>query len=120
MSREKWARAREIINRHDDAFWGANFYHHAEVFQEIFPELQTARELFETQFQHLIRLLKFSAKKIQKAGTGKSIRALAFGHEDYLAYALDRYFENHQIGNCETIHFQIDNGGRSKALVCGI
>lgn len=99
--REKWEQARLIINADDKGSWGANFFHHSEAVQEIFPEIKTAREIYEGQFENLKRLARFGFKK--SAEVDGSIKILAFGHENYIGYALNEYFEDNEIKNCEAI-----------------
>lgn len=102
-TRKKWEKAREIINSDDYGSWGANFFHYSEEISKIFPEIKSTKDLYETQFKNLLRLVKFGIKKIKESGRGKNVRILAFGHENYIGYALNKYFEDNEIGNCETI-----------------
>lgn len=108
--KEKWARARAIINSHDYGSYGANLFHHSEAIAEIFPKIKTARELYEINFKNLLRLVKFAVDKISSSGQKKKVKILAFGHENYLAYALNKYFGEHEIKNCETLRVDVGEG----------
>mgnify|MGYP001620184623 CR=1 FL=1 len=99
----KWNEARAIIEAGDRDSWGANFYEYGEEIQKIFPELKTSRELYETKFKNLLRLAEFGLKKAEESSLDKNIKILAFGHENYMGYALNKYFGEHEIKNCETL-----------------
>ena len=45
----------------------------------------------------------------------KNIKIIAFGHKNYLAYALEKYFNNHTIKNCEAVSFNIDEENKITA-----
>lgn len=109
--KERWSRAHEIIQAHDYGSFGANFYHHSEAIKVIFPEIATSQDLFESQFKNTLRLAEFAIKKAKESRHPKNIRILAFGHENYLGYALNKYFEEHEIKNCETIDIEISDAG---------
>lgn len=102
-TRQKWEEARVIIDADDKGSWGANFYHHSEEIKKIFPELKSAKNLYETNFKNLVRLADFGIKKAEESEHPKNIKILAFGHENYISYALNKYFGDHEIKNCETI-----------------
>ena len=114
-TRRKWDRAREIISRDDQGSWGANFFHHSEAIQKIFPEIKSAKDLYEKKFKSMIKLLRFGIKKIRESEHEKNIKILAFGHDSYLVHALNKYFEDHSIGNCETIELTIDKDDKITA-----
>ncbi|OGY94911.1 MAG: hypothetical protein A2406_01325 [Candidatus Komeilibacteria bacterium RIFOXYC1_FULL_37_11] len=107
-TKEKWDRARKIIEADDHGSWGANYYYHSEEIKKIFPELKSAKDLDEAQFKNVLRLVKFADKKIKESGSEKKIKILGFGHENYLGVALNEYFQDHEIKNCETVSFQVD------------
>ncbi len=109
--RDKWERAHKIIQEHDFGSWGANMFHHAPAVKQIFPEVNTAEDLYEGQFKNLLRLAEFGLNKAQKSDRPKNLKIIAFGHENYVGYALDKYFQEHDIKNCETISFQQDETG---------
>lgn len=106
-TRRKWDEARAIIDADDKGSWGTNFYHHSEEIQKIFPELKNAKEQYETKFQNLLRLAEFGIRKAEESEHPKNIKILAFGHENYMSYALNKYFGDHEIKNCETITVDI-------------
>lgn len=109
--KEKWAKARAIINSHDFGSFGANLFHHSEEIAKIFPEVKTSKELYDSKFKRLVKLAEFGINKAKESGSDKNIKILAFGHENYMGYALDKYFAEHNIGNCETIDLSIDQNG---------
>ena len=108
--REKYERAIEIIDADDQGSFVSNFAKHAEKIKEIIPEIDTPEELYNSQFKNLIRLAKFGEKKMKENSQGKSIKILAFGHENYLVYFLQKYLEKENIGNCEFINFEVSDG----------
>jgi hypothetical protein len=107
---EKYKQAVEIIDADDQGSFVANFAKYAERIKEIIPEIDTPEELFKSKFQHLIRLLKRGESTMKKNPSDKLIKVLAFGHENYLIYFLQKYLGKENIGNCEFIDFTIDNG----------
>ncbi|MDD4332901.1 MAG: hypothetical protein PHT51_02205 [Patescibacteria group bacterium] len=109
--REKWDEARKIIEADDKGSWGANFFHHSEEIQKIMPELESVKDQYDKVFKKIIRLIEFGIKKAEESGQTKNIRILAFGHENYLSYALDKYFADHNIPNCGAINFTVDETG---------
>lgn len=107
----KWEEARKIINSDDKGSFGANFFAHSEAIKGIFPELKSAKDQFERKFQNLLRLIKFALKKVKESEYPKDIKVLAFGHENYLCYALNEYFDEEGIGNCESVDFEVTEEG---------
>lgn len=105
--KKRFDEASKIIEADDRGVFGANFAVHSEKVKEIFPEIKTAREQFDTRFQNIIRLIKFGIKKAQESGLKKNIKILGFGHENYMMYALKKYFEEEGIANCETVQFEV-------------
>lgn len=110
-TREKCDKVRAMIREHDYGSFGANFFHYSERVQEVFPEIKSAKDLFDRQFHNLIRLAKFGTKKIQESGLKKNVKILVFGHENYMSYALEQYFQEHDIENCETVDVNVVNSG---------
>lgn len=108
-TKQKWTEARKIVDSDDQGSFGANFFKHSEEIKKIFPSVQTANELYEKEFKNLLRLLKWGKEKGEQAGLDKKLRIMAFGHENYLGVALQKYFEEHGIGNCETMTFQVED-----------
>jgi hypothetical protein len=101
----RYDKASAIIEADDRGSFGANFAVHSEAIKQILPEITTAEELYKTQFQNLIKLLKFGIEKAKKAGLEKNVKIIAFGHENYLMLALEKMFQEDGIKNCEVIHF---------------
>src|SRR3989338_4177014 len=110
-TRRKWEQARVAIDAHDYGSFGANFFHHSKTVQAIFPEIKTAEDKFHTQFKNLLRLIEFAKRKVSSSGEAKNIRVVAFGHEDYLGHALNEYFQDHEIRNCEVIDVPLGEEG---------
>lgn len=110
-TKEKWEEARKIIDADDQGSWGANFFKHSEEIQKIFPEIKSSRDEYETTFQKMLKLAKFAQEKIKTSGSEKNIKVLAFGHENYMGHALNKYFGEHEIANCETLAIEIDDDG---------
>ncbi|OGK12803.1 MAG: hypothetical protein A2W80_10420 [Candidatus Riflebacteria bacterium GWC2_50_8] len=108
-TKDKWDAARAIVSSDDRGSWGSNFHAHSHEVKEIFPEIKTAEELYEGKFQNLMRLVKWADKKVRGSGLEKNVKILAFGHENYLVVALDRYFHEHNINNCETIRLKVED-----------
>lgn len=107
----KWAQARAIINSNDRGSYGANLFEHSEAIAKIFPELKTAKELYDTNFKQLVRLAEFGVNKAKESGMEKNIKILGFGHENYMTYAANKYFADHGIANCESLDINIDAAG---------
>jgi len=110
-TKEKWEKARKIIDAGDQGSWGANFYKHSEAIQKIFPEIKSSRDEYETSFGKLLKLTKFAQDKINEAGYNKNVKVMAFGHENYMGTALNEYLGDHNLGNCETVSIDIDDDG---------
>jgi hypothetical protein len=102
-TKEKWDKARQIINGDDRGSWGDNFFAHSEEIKEIFPAIKSAYDLFRTRFNNLLKLARFGLRKARGSGIGGNVKILAFGHENYMASALETYFNDHEIENCESI-----------------
>lgn len=106
-----WDDARAIIHSDDKGSWGSNFFAHSEaikeIFKEVYPEMQSSKQVYEGKFQNLIKLAEFALEKSSKI-KGKNVKVLAFGHENYMGYALDKYFQDHELNNCESISIETD------------
>lgn len=101
--RQRWQKARAMIEKHEYGSWGENYHHYSETVKAIFPELTTSQELYHGQFQNLLHLVRFAEEKIRLRGSKKQLKVLAFGHENYASVALEKYFGEHALGNCEVI-----------------
>jgi len=106
-TRKKCDEVRALVREHDYGSFGPNFFHHSEKAQEIFPEIKSAKDLFDGQFKRLLKLAEFGLQKAREAGLEKKVKILAFGHENYMAYALEKYFQDHEIKNCETVSIEV-------------
>lgn len=106
--KQKWQTARQMIEAENKGTWGNNFAAYSHKIKEIFPEIETAKTFYETNFKNLLTLMKWADKKIQKSG--KKVKVLAFGHEDYIVKFLHDEFGQEGIQNCETIAFNVDEG----------
>ncbi|MFA5961874.1 MAG: hypothetical protein WC848_04290 [Parcubacteria group bacterium] len=104
----KYDEASKIIEADDQGSYGGNLAKHGEKIKVIFPEIETAEELFNEQFQNLKRLAKFGVKKAQESGHEKNIKILAFGHENYLMHVIQDIFQEEGINNCETMHIEVE------------
>lgn len=101
--RRRFEEATKIIEADDQGNFGPNFAKHSEAVKKIFPEIKTAEELYEKQFKNLIRLFEFGMKKAGESEMSKRLKIVAFGHENYMAHALEKYFADHEISNCEAV-----------------
>ena len=106
--KEKYEQASKIIEANDKGSFGANFAEHGDKIKKIFPELVTAEELYKGKFGNLKKLAKFGLEKIKESKNEKNIKILAFGHENYLMYAIQNLFKEEGINNCETLHIETD------------
>ena len=105
--KKKWERAREIIKSDDQGTYGANLHKYSAAIKEIFPQIETTREMHERQFGNLLRLVKWAEKKFNIKDN--KIRVIAFGHENYVLQGLEEYFQEHGIDNCETIGLSLSD-----------
>lgn len=111
-TRKKWDDARAIVLANDHGSWGANYFHYSDILKEkgVLPtEEATAQEQFDTQFQRVKQLMQFGAKKAQDGFEGKKIHIVAVGHENYLSKALERYFQDEEIKNCEVLDVHVSD-----------
>lgn len=100
--------ASKIIEADDRGGFGANLLAHSKKLKELIPEIETAEELYKSHFRNLVRLFKFGMKKADEANLNKSLKILAFGHENYFMHVLKEVFEEEGIKNCESFHFNLD------------
>ena len=119
---EKFKQAQKIISdtnasSSEPESWGSNFFKHSEnpKIKKLFPNLKSTKDLYEKRFQHILKLVKFADQKIKNSEQEKNIKIIAFGHENYLAYALEKHFNNHALGNCEAVSFNIDEENKITA-----
>lgn len=103
---EKWAQARAIIESDNKDGWGPNYAAHSEEIAEIFPNVKSAKQVYETKFKNMLRLMRFGQKKIEEQNPAKNIKILGFSHENSFLYFLNQNFGK-PMKNCETIGFQV-------------
>lgn len=116
--KQKWQEARRLIDANNRGSWGANFATYSSAIQKIFPGIETADKFYNTKLKGLLRLMKWADKKMEGI-EGKPIKVLGFGHEDYLVKFLADEFSQDGIQNCETIHFEVDDGSGIQATARG-
>lgn len=104
----KWPEARKIIEADNRGAWGDNYAAHSAAIKKVFPDLQSAEDVYETKFKTMLRLVKFGQEKINQQNPNKNIKVLAFSHENSFLYFLDKNF-GESIKNCESISFKIDS-----------
>lgn len=106
--RKKFEEATKLIEANDQGNFGPNFAKHSVAIKAIFPEIETSEELYRKGFRNLVRLFKFAIKKAEDANLDKELKVLAFGHENYMVYMLEKIFKEEGINNCETFHIEKD------------
>lgn len=105
---DQWEEARKIVESDNQGTWGKNYYKHSEQIAKIFPDIRTAKDLYNREFKNLTRLMKFGQKKIDESGFDKNIKVLAFSHENAFLHFLGKNFDDCGIDNCESIGFKVD------------
>lgn len=105
-TKEKWTAARKIIEMDNKKTWGENYTAHSEEIQKIFPNVKSAREVYESKFKDLLRLIRFGQERINQRQPEKNIKVLAFSHENSFLYFLNENF-GESMKNCESIAFKI-------------
>jgi len=113
-TKEKWAEARKIIEVDDRGTWGNNYAAHSEEIQKIFPNVKSAKEVYESKFKNMLRLVRFGQDQINKQNPEKNIKVLAFSHENSFLYFLNKNF-GESMKNCESILFKVEGDGSDKA-----
>lgn len=109
-TREKWAEARRIIEADNRGTWGNNYAAHSEEIEKIFPNVKSAKTVYETKFQNMMRLVRFGQDKIREKNPEKNIKVLGFSHENSFLYFLTKNF-GESMKNCESIAFRIEADG---------
>ena len=104
-TKEKFEKAREIVLTDERGSWGANFAAHADAIKNFIPEMETPKELYQTQYQRMLRLADFAR---DKAHGDKRVNVLAFGHENYMSYALEHDTHDESIKNVEAVELGED------------
>ena len=112
-TKKRWHEAHKMVIDKDKGSWGANYFYYSERIKDEFPEFEsefkTAQELYDKQFKNILDLVRFGIKKAEQSGIEKNVKIMGFGHENYFAIALDEYFDDHAIGNCEMINFKVSD-----------
>jgi hypothetical protein len=104
-NRARFDEAYKIVQADDKGSWGGNFYAHAEEVKKLIPEVETPRELNETQFRRIQKLATWGR---ERATDDKQLNVLGFGHENYMGAALEEHTGQHSIGNVEAIELRED------------
>lgn len=111
--RETYGKVKEMIDQDNKGSFPANFLAYGDLVKKYYPEFETAEDMYNHHFKNLIRLVKFSKEKVSESKNnnndgeqGKRLRILAFSHENQLLIALNLYFNEHGIDNCEVLNFE--------------
>lgn len=119
-TKEKWAEARGIIEADNRGSWGNNYAAHSEEIEKIFPNVKSAKTIYQTKFANMTRLIRFGQEKIRENNPDKNIKILGFSHENSFLYFLKNNF-GESMKNCESIAFQVEpsngEGGAEKIIV---
>ena len=99
--------------------WSENWRFHSEEIKQFMPEIQTAQEMFDTQFINLIKLIEVGRKKIENAGFPKRIRIIAFTHENLFTHWLSEYWNQPGLNLGEMVCFRYDENNNLIANVRG-
>ncbi len=105
--RDLYKKLEEDIDTDDKGSFAANYLAYGEKVKQFFPEIETADDLYNKQFKNLVRLARFAHGKVSAGG--EKIKILAFGHENYLLTALNGYFQEKGIGNCEVLQLEVND-----------
>ena len=114
-TKARWDAARTLILADDKGSWGANYAHYSDLLKQkkMLPDTEsTAEELFSTQFQQLLILARFGAQKASSGHGGKKIEIIVVGHENYMTEAMETYFNEEMVNNCEVINISVAADGR--------
>ncbi|MFA6194338.1 MAG: hypothetical protein WC719_01155 [Patescibacteria group bacterium] len=107
-TKEKWAEARKIIEADNRGTWGNNYAAHSEEIGKIFPNVKSAKEVYESKFKDMMRLVRFGNEKIKQHNPEKNIKIMAFSHENSFLYFLNNNF-GESMKNCESIAFKVQD-----------
>ena len=121
-----YKKLQETIDKDNKGTFAANFLAYGDEIKKYLPEFETAEDLYNRNFKNLIRLFRFAEKKInepivsadsesesgsKKEAVQKKIRILAFGHENQVLVALNTYFAEQGIHNCEVLSIESGDEG---------
>jgi len=113
----RWKQARKIIEEDNKGTWSENWRFHSDEIKAIVPEITTAREMFDTQFKNLTRLMEFGKKKIEESNNPKKIRVLAFTHENLFTHWLSERWGESGLNLGESVSFYHDPENNLRASV---
>lgn len=108
---ETYKKLQEEIDKNNKGSFAANFLAYGDLVKKEIPEFETAEDLYNHNFKELIRLFKFAEKKAESSTSERQIRILAFSHENQLLVALNKYFDERGINNCEILHVESSDEG---------
>lgn len=109
----------KIIDEDDRGTFAANLVAHGDEIKKYIPEFKTAEDLYNENFKNLIKLFKFAEHKNRTSDSDKKLRILAFGHENQVLFALNKYFDEQNIKNCEILSIELDPEGKIKGSFRG-
>ena len=104
--RGTYEKAVAVIDNDDQGSWGANFAKHGDEIKNFFPDVRTAKEVYDRNFKNFLDFVSLGRKKAEENGR-LNIKVLVFGHENMVIYALEKYFGSGELKNCEVINFQL-------------
>ena len=108
---ETYKNLQEEIDKDNKGSFAANFLAYGDLVKKEIPEFETAEDLYNRNFKELIRFFKFAEKKAESSTPERQLRILAFSHENQLLVALNKYFDEHGINNCEILHVESSDEG---------
>jgi len=111
---EMYKKLQEEIDKDNKGSFAENFIAYGDLVKKYVPSFETAEDLYNRNFKNMIRLFKFAEKKTGESSSKKQIRILAFGHENQLLVALNKYFGEHGINNCEVLSAESGADGEIK------
>lgn len=115
----RWNAIRKQIEADNKGTWSENWRHHSQAAKEMLPEIQTAKEMFDTQFKNLLKLMEFGRKKIEASKQEKKIRVLAFTHENLFTHWLAEEWNESGLRPGESVAFYFDTDNNLQANVRG-
>lgn len=115
----RWNVIRKQIEADNKGTWSENWRHHSQAAKEVLPEIQTAKEMFDTQFKSLLKLMEFGRKKIEASNHKKKIRVLAFTHENLFTHWLAEEWNESGLKPGESVAFYFDIDKNLQANVRG-
>jgi len=115
----RFEQATAIVDADDQGSYAKNYAKYSEQIKSIYPEIKSAHELYEIEFNNMKRLLRFSSGKVKESNTAKDVKILAFGHENMLMEALKEKFQEEEMGNCEILNIDPDKNNSFKGTFRG-